>query len=625
MQEQAPPLPLRLPLIVGAENRDATTDRDSKLINGYVEIDGQKNLHIYKRPGLSVHTTVAAAAAGGCFNWLDNIYAIFGSVLYKNGVSAGTGLNTAGGVYTFSVTLGTVPKLFLQNGVAAYTFDGTTLATIPASTTLTPTGTLTGGSAAITSMSSTTGILVGASVSGTNVPSGATVLSVDSSTQITLSAAVVMTKTPLEFSATSSAFGAGSELPKTYEWTVSTDPTSTVQVGDFITIRGFADCVTTTVVSTTATKIIANQASWLFTGSTSWVSAPATLVISNSATATQAGTALTIINPGTQTGFLKGQAYLDAVTYMLTSKAYVNGSARNDVSTWPADNSIAAMIEPDLGVTMNKQLTYVLAFKRYSVEVFYDAANAEGSPLKSVPGMKLNVGCKSADSVQSAEGSLFWLAQTKDGSIQVVMLDGMKLAIVSSPSIEKLLQQADYTYVQSWVARINGHRFYGITLKASNLTLVYDAITQLWAQWTDSAGNYFPFVASVVISDQHTLLQHETDGKLYKLDVSVFADNGTVFPVDIFTPNWDGGTRKKKYLKLIDFIGDQTDGSLLYVQSSDDDYQNWTEFRRVDMSKTRPFLANCGTFRRRAYHIKHLANTPMRLQAMELQTELGSM
>jgi len=58
---------------------------------------------------------------------------------------------------------------------------------------ITFTGTLTKGSASVTGISSTTGLVAGASVTGTGVPSGTTILTVNSSTAITLSANATVT------------------------------------------------------------------------------------------------------------------------------------------------------------------------------------------------------------------------------------------------------------------------------------------------------------------------------------------------------------------------------------------------------------------------------------------------
>ena len=163
------------------------------------------------------------------------------------------------------------------------------------------------------------------------------------------------------------------------------------------------------------------------------------------------------------------------------------------------------------------------------------------------------------------------------------------------------------------------------TAKEANITLAYDVVDHMWAQWTDVDGNYFPMVAATYTTGLGTLLQHETNGKIYSVDANYFTDAGDAITVDIYTPNFDGGVRRRKQMKMMEFIGDQTPGSVLQVRTNDADYDaaQWTNFRNVDMSVKKPILTDCGTFMRRAHHIRHACNTRMRLQAIELQIDLG--
>jgi hypothetical protein len=121
------PVPLRLYSPI--ESRDANLLKDSRLINGIVEKEldrdeGEKmdTMWVSKRPGLINYSTVASPSTGrGVFNWKNNIYSVFGSTLYKDGVSKGT--VNVNGLYTFTSTLGATPKLFLKNIASAYLYD----------------------------------------------------------------------------------------------------------------------------------------------------------------------------------------------------------------------------------------------------------------------------------------------------------------------------------------------------------------------------------------------------------------------------------------------------------------------------------------------------------------------
>jgi len=322
---------------------------------------------------------------------------------------------------------------------------------------------------------------------------------------------------------------------------------------------------------------------------------------------------------------VKGSAYLDGTLYVMDESANIHGSDINDPLAWDPLNVIKAQIEPDGGVFLAKQLVYVVAFKQWSVEMFYDAGNATGSPLGSVQGSKVNVGCRHPETIQDIEGTLFWVSEARSGSCSVMSMNGMKPTQVSTPPIDRLLEEADFDGAMSWSVKLSGHKWYGLTLPAGNITLVYDLTSQRWYQWTDPAGNYFPLVDSSFSADQKPLLQHLSDGDVYYFQDMTYTDEGELFSVDIITPNYDGGTRLKKYLKSMDFIADQTNGGILNVRKSDDDYQSWSNFRNVDLSVQRPRLTDCGSFRRRAYHLRHRCNAPFRIQAIEMQIDIGTL
>lgn len=457
-------LPTRLPLVITPDNRDDTTAKDAKLVNAYCEQTTKEETHIYKRPGLLQYGSTLSGNGYGVYNWLGDIYSVFGSSFKKNGLAVGT-VDATGGVYRFTPCLGTSPKLTLGNGVKAYNYD----------------------------------------------PGG-----------------------------------------------------GLVQITD--------------------------------------VDFPSS--------------------------FVKGWSYLDGTTYVMNSGASIFGSGLNDPPTWDPLNVIIAQIEPDGGIALAKQLVYTIALKQWSTEVFYDAGNATGSPLGRVEGAKLAWGCASADSVRSIDGILLWAATNRDASIQVVMVDNLKPKVVSTKPVERLLDQADFSTgnVFSWTTNIDGHRFYVLTLKANNLTLAYDMKEDKWHQWTDKNGNYFPIVDSTYLGLTR-ILQHETNGKLYTLDSSYYNDDGDYITVDIYTPNFDGGVRRKKQMNMLQFIADQTPGSILQVRKNDDDYAptKWSNFRTVDLSMKRPFLMNCGSFHRRVHHFRHRCNTPFRIQAVEMQLDIGTL
>lgn len=338
---------------------------------------------------------------------------------------------------------------------------------------------------------------------------------------------------------------------------------------------------------------------------------------------------LQITDPDFPATFYKGWAYLNGTTYVMKPSATIQGSDINAPDVWDGLNFILAQITPDAGRGLAKQLVYVVAFKQTSTEIFYDAGNAAGSPLGSVQGAFVPFGCLNIDSVQDIDGSLVWAGSTRQASPQVWLMENLKASRVSTAPVEKLIERADFSAgnVFSWSLKIDGHKFYVLTLKTENLTLAYDINEQFWAQWTDSSGNYVPIVASCTDSSLRHILQHETNGRLYYCGAEYYTDAGAAIVHDIYPPAFDGGTLNIKTLPVMTFVADVVQGSALKVRSNDLDYTQgaWSNFRTVDLSQIRPQLTENGSFRRRAWHFRHDLPTWFRIKAVELRMDIGSL
>lgn len=342
-----------------------------------------------------------------------------------------------------------------------------------------------------------------------------------------------------------------------------------------------------------------------------------------------------------------GIVYLDGTVYVMASNGdIVNTLNQDDPTVWDPLGIIEAQDEPDVAVALVKQLVYVVALKQWTTQFFYDAGNATGSPLAPVPGAILTYGCLSADSVQEIDGLLLWITSSKTQSPQVLLLESLQPRIVSTPPIDRLLElfttspSNTLLQIHSFAFKHAGHRFYGITARTPSITLVYDIDQKLWYQWSDYQGNYYPYfsptlnltasnsgIISIGIPYVNRIVQNWLTGNVYNIDADFIFPNdaGNIFPVDIYTPNFDAGVDRRKQLNVMRFNADQTAGSELYVRSSDDDYQTWNNFRRVDLANKRPTLTNCGSFYRRAYHFRHFANTKFRVRTVDLQMDVGTL
>lgn len=347
---------------------------------------------------------------------------------------------------------------------------------------------------------------------------------------------------------------------------------------------------------------------------------------------------------GSAFNIVPGWCFLDSTLYAMDVAGNIFGSNLNDPTTWNALNVVKADSNADKGVAIAKQLSYLIALKQDSTQVFFDNQNAApGTPLSPVPDSQIPLGCLAGYSVQSIDNSLLWLTSNESVAPQIVQMDNLVPKIISTPSVERLLKSFQTGQVpfnmqndtSSWVLKLSGHRWYGLTSLSLNITLVYDLDQQAWYIWTDSQGNSFPIIGASYtgavgggIGGQR-IVQHVTDGNVYFIDdaKNIPNDLGVLVPVDIYTPNFDGGIDKSKTLTMLRFNADQTPGSRLNARYNDNDYASdkWSNFRNIDLSQERPFIDNEGSFYRRAYHLRHLCNTALRIKSGDLLLGIGTL
>jgi hypothetical protein len=558
-------------LITLISTRDETLNKDSKLVNCIGEKDPEGGDYwVWKRPGLAFYTLSNGGGEGtptgrGIYNWKGDVYSIFGDCLYKNGGIHGY-VDTSNGKYVFQIVKGDPGYLVMGNGVVAYCTDGTTLTEITGNAYVKAGYFVVGESYTIVTLEDTDFTLIGATL---NSPGEI-------------------------FTATGVGSGAG---------------TAALTAGSFIV----GEIYTINFVGTTDFTLIG--------------AASNTVGVVFTATGVGTGTG-NVTRRQFPTSFVKGWAYLDGTLYVMDSQARIWGSKNlDDPLEWDPLNFITARVEPDGGIALAKQLSYVVALKEWTSEVFYDAGNPSGSPLAPVQGAKSPFGCASADSVQSIDDILLWITSNRTVSARVAMMVDLKVQVISTPPIDRLLDRADFSVVHSWNFKHGGHRFYGFTLVNQNLTLVYDLDQGLWYQWTDTDGNYWPIIAETFTSDDLHLVQHEDNGKLYLLegDYEYPTDDGDVISVEIRTANANFGIDRRKILNVMRVNADQTPGSVLEVRVSDDDYQTWSQWRQIDLSRKRPILTKCGTFYRRAWWLKHRRPTAFRIKSIDLQMDIGSL
>lgn len=192
-----------------------------------------------------------------------------------------------------------------------------------------------------------------------------------------------------------------------------------------------------------------------------------------------------ITDPDYPTTTVRGAVYLDGRFFVMNALGEIYQSALEDASSWSSLEFIASQLNSDAGVCLAKINNYIVAFKKYSTEFFYDAANPTGSILSPVQNAAFHIGCAHADSVQDMAGTLVWMGQSRNGFGRTVyVLQGVTPTPISDGQIDKILDSDSLATVYSWSAKVGAHSLYGLTLVTTGVTLVYDFTTQLWSFFT---------------------------------------------------------------------------------------------------------------------------------------------
>ncbi len=179
-----------------------------------------------------------------------------------------------------------------------------------------------------------------------------------------------------------------------------------------------------------------------------------------------------------------GIVFLNGYFFVMDENAVIYNSALNDPLTWGALDFIQAAIEPGMGVALAKSQNYVVAFKEWSTEYFYNAGNATGSPLSPVLSAFTQIGCANGESVAYLDENIYWASKAKQQGPGVWKMKELEQAKVSTPDVDRILAADDMSDVYAYGVRIAGHSFYVLGLRTIGMTLAYDASNGTWALWT---------------------------------------------------------------------------------------------------------------------------------------------
>lgn len=163
----------------------------------------------------------------------------------------------------------------------------------------------------------------------------------------------------------------------------------------------------------------------------------------------------------------------------LTNAANVNGAA-----------SFLVNSTQDLLVSAITNDQYIYFFNQYSLEIWFDAGTTV-QPFARLPGGVMQVGTPAKDSPVVINEKVFFLAQSSNGLIGVMMLNGADQQVISDSFLtSQISKYSSLSDAFGWSHSVNGHIFYNITFPSADTSVAptvgktwsYDTTTGIWTE-----------------------------------------------------------------------------------------------------------------------------------------------
>jgi hypothetical protein len=323
--------------------------------------------------------------------------------------------------------------------------------------------------------------------------------------------------------------------------------------------------------------------------------------------------------------FLNGYIYLAKLN---TADMY--NSNLNAPLSFTAGDFLSAESFPDNIKFLGRVGVYVAAFGSTNLELFWDAANDTGSPLKRYDVAIKKVGYLGG--YAEYEDTTIFVGKTPTTSPKVYMMENLKLTEISDSFIIRWLAETTETYTAT-VCSHSGHMYY--ILSTEQQTWQYELETKLWTKLKRANGviNNFPILRSFTkpaVYQSH--FSYVNESGLYKFTPNSFTDEepttGTntqisSYSFEILTEPQKFESYRKKYGQRLKVHVDREFNTDLEVSWTDDDYVSYSPSRLLNNKNASWYLQRLGSFVERAFKLKYLGNTRLRVYSLEIDYTLG--
>jgi hypothetical protein len=344
-----------------------------------------------------------------------------------------------------------------------------------------------------------------------------------------------------------------------------------------------------------------------------------------------------------------GAVTLNGRCYVMDPAGTIYGSDLDDPTSWNALNFVTAERQPDQGVFLAPHSDHIVALCFTSIEFFYDAANATGSPLTRRNDIAYTgVGARFNDAVSTLGEDIYFIGQER-GEIALYRIRGFGLSKVTSSTINKaltrfcalnnqnqivtsILQDGAKSLIIITLTNISGNDY-----TTGSVTYAYDIDTGMVSLFSSSFYTPSTSVLPIIGARGPYAAQGQAiyevllaDGGIYRVITGEGGEGTlgtTAVDIEIRTGWSDGGSNIYKYLREIQIVGQSADDAVLTIKHSDgesaDSSFGFTRTVNLLASGKKRKITRAGRFLRRNFQLSASITDDIRLEALDLRVALG--
>ena len=276
-----------------------------------------------------------------------------------------------------------------------------------------------------------------------------------------------------------------------------------------------------------------------------------------------------------------------------TFEFYISNSG--DFTAWSSLDLGTAEASPDNIQALETLNGDLWVFCDNSIQTFYNSGVGT-QPFLPRKSSTLEFGCLAKSSIAKLNNSLFWLGSNKDGNRVVFKSVGYNAQRISDHSLEFLLSEMEVVSdAVGWAYQQEGHYFYVLTFKASNVTYCWDDTTQTWHErsYSSSLGLVGRDRALYnVLFNSKNYVSDFSNGNIYELRNDYYTDNQDEIIRTFTLPHLHNEQKYIYYDKIlidmetgVGLVTGQGNDPKIILSWSDDGGYNWSSNRYGSIGK----------------------------------------